>query len=83
MKVVVLDTATLPVPLTCLAWTTGWKQYPATSPDKIVDATGDTAIAVANKVQLRRADLMRMPQLQFICVGATGYDCVDVAACHD
>jgi len=83
MKVVVLDAATLPLPLRRPTWTADWIEYRAVSSDEIVDAIGDATIAITNKVPLRRADLIRTPQLQFICVAATGYDCVDVTACRD
>lgn len=83
MKIVVLDAATLPVSLTRPAWATDWVEYSAVNPGDVVNAVKDATIAITNKIPMRHADLMRMPRLKFICVAATGYDCVDVAACRD
>ncbi|MDF2913062.1 MAG: hydroxyacid dehydrogenase, partial [Pantoea agglomerans] len=35
-----------------------------------------------NKVPLRADTLQQLPELRFICVAATGYDCIDLDACR-
>ncbi|MCU0869056.1 MAG: D-2-hydroxyacid dehydrogenase [Burkholderiales bacterium] len=59
-----------------------WTEYPSTRPDQIVERLQDATIALINKSQLREAVLAQLPTLKMIGVAATGYDCVDVAACR-
>lgn len=51
--------------------------------DQVVKALAEADVAITNKVRLDRAALEQLPQLKLICVAATGYDCVDIAACRD
>lgn len=83
MKIAILDAGTLPIPLTRPAWATGWVEYWATDPGEVVSAIGDATIVITNKVPLRRSELLRMPWLRFICVAATGYDCIDIGTCRE
>ena len=53
--------------------------YPRTPPDEVVPRAEDAAVALTNKVVLSAAVLSRLPQLKYIGVTATGYNCVDAA----
>ncbi|MFM0641346.1 D-2-hydroxyacid dehydrogenase [Paraburkholderia metrosideri] len=83
MNVVILDANTLPVPVLRPSWASAWAARSTTRADDVVDALSDAAIAITNKVPIRREDLEHLPRLRFICVAATGYDCVDIEACRE
>lgn len=83
MNIVFLDGASLPSPLTRPLEATAWNAREKTSVDQVVEVLAGTDIAITNKVRLDRAALEQLPQLKLICVAATGYDCVDIAACRD
>lgn len=59
-----------------------WAEYEATTQDQLVSRLQDATIALINKVQLREPALAQLPKLEMIAVTATGYDCIDVAACR-
>lgn len=59
-----------------------WAEYAATTQDQLVSRLQDATIALVNKVQLREPALAQLPKLKMIAVTATGYDCIDVAACR-
>lgn len=59
-----------------------WTEYPSTRPEQIVERLQGATIALINKAQLREPVLAQLPDLKMIGVAATGYDCVDVAACR-
>ncbi|MFJ3470856.1 D-2-hydroxyacid dehydrogenase [Pseudomonas sp. NPDC090201] len=83
MNIVFLDGASLPSALPRPAQATVWNLREKTSPDQVLDALRDADAAITNKVRLDRATLEQLPGLKLICVAATGYDCVDIAACRD
>ncbi len=83
MNIVLLDSGTLPVPLTAPAWAGEWSGRLATRAADVVHALEDAAIAITNKVPIRAADLKRLPKLRFICIAATGFDCIDIDACRE
>ncbi|MFM0128713.1 D-2-hydroxyacid dehydrogenase [Paraburkholderia sediminicola] len=83
MNIVLLDSGTLPTPLTAPAWASEWSIRPATRAADVVHALEDATIAITNKVPIRAADLRRLPKLRFICVAATGFDCIDIDACRE
>ena len=53
--------------------------YPRTPPEEVVQRAEDAAVALTNKVVLSAAVLSQLPQLKYVGVSATGYNCVDVA----
>ncbi|WP_349886866.1 D-2-hydroxyacid dehydrogenase [Pantoea ananatis] len=83
MKIVTLDGDTLPVPPPQPAWCSDWQFRKDTAEDEIVTALKGATIAITNKVPLRAATLAQLPDLRYICVTATGYDCIDIAACKE
>jgi glycerate dehydrogenase len=50
------------------------------TPDEVVDRARGAAILVTNKARVSADVIDRSPDLRFIAVTATGYDCVDVTA---
>ena len=60
-----------------------WVSYERTAPDEVVARLKGADIAVLNKVAITRAHLEALPDLKMIALSATGYDKIDIAACHD
>ena len=85
MQIVFLDSDTIPELLPPPGWTTRWINRPATEQDTdiVVDALADADICITNKIKLTAAILAKLPRLKFVCVAATGYDCVDLQACRE
>lgn len=85
MKVVFLDSDTLPHPVERPEWVTEWVNYPATeqTTQAVVDALENADICITNKIRITPAILQSCRKLQLICVAATGYDCIDLQACRE
>lgn len=85
MKIVFLDRETFApsVELTRPATPHAWEEHLRTAPDQVAARLVGATVAITNKVPLRRATLETLPDLKFISVAATGYDCVDIDACRD
>ena len=60
-----------------------WISYDATSAEDVVARLQTADIAVLNKIAITRAQLEQLPDLKMIAISATGYDKIDLAACHD
>ena len=82
MKIVMLDGDTLPVPLPTGQQQADWEIRAQTPADDIVSSLAGATVAITNKVPLRADTLQQLPELRFICVAATGYDCIDLDACR-
>lgn len=82
MKIVMLDGDTLPVPLPTGQQQADWEMHAQTSAEDIVSSLAGATVAITNKVPLRADTLQQLPELRFICVAATGYDCIDLDACR-
>jgi len=52
--------------------------YKNTSPAKVVQRSKDADVIITNKVVIDKEILDQLPNLKYICVSATGYNCVDV-----
>ncbi len=83
MRVVFLDSASLPLGIAPPAWVSDWQDCSDTPPDQVVDAARHADALITNKVRIGRTELEQLSNLRFICVAATGYDCIDLAACRD
>lgn len=57
--------------------------FPATPLEELPERIGDTEVAIVNKLKLTRQVLQAAPKLKLICVAATGYDNIDLAACRE
>jgi glycerate dehydrogenase len=83
MNVVFLDGASLPSPMQRPAEASAWTVREKTAPEQVAEVLAHADIAITNKVRIDRLTLETLPRLKLICVAATGYDCVDLAACRD
>jgi glycerate dehydrogenase len=80
-----LDSDTIPFPIPAPAWVSQWHNHPATpqETDAVIQALGNSAICITNKIRITPAILARCPKLRYVCVAATGYDCIDLQACRE
>ena len=83
MKIVVLDGSTLNPgdnPWTGLERLGELNVHERTDQECLLERCAGADVLVTNKVPLGRETIERLPQLKFITVTATGFDCVDVEA---
>ncbi len=57
--------------------------YDRTPQELVVDRISDSELILLNKVSITRAIVERCPKLKYIGVLATGYNVIDLQACHD
>jgi glycerate dehydrogenase len=82
-QIVFLDRDSLIADIRPPAFAHRWRDYPATSPDEVVERLRGATIAITNKVPLRADAIAQLPDLKMIAVAATGTDNVDLAACRE
>jgi glycerate dehydrogenase len=83
VKIAVLDGATLNPgdnPWTGLEELGNVVVYDRTKPDQLIERARDAGILVINKVRITEEALQQLPNLKFVTVTATGFDCVDSSA---
>ncbi|MRT24965.1 D-2-hydroxyacid dehydrogenase [Enterobacteriaceae bacterium RIT697] len=83
MKIVTLDAGTLPVELIKPDYCESWVYRASTTEHELLSVLDNAEVVITNKVPLRRAVLEKLPSLRFICIAATGYDCVDIDYCRE
>ncbi|WP_034455345.1 D-2-hydroxyacid dehydrogenase [Buttiauxella noackiae] len=83
MKIVTLDGDTLPKPLKKPSWCNVWDYRGTTSKNELAAVLNNAEIVITNKVALRANLLRDLPDLRFICVTATGFDCIDTEYCRE
>lgn len=85
MKCVVLDAGTLgeDLKLDSLSEFGTLVTYQSTAPDELKTRIADADMLVVNKVRISADALDSASNLKLICVAATGYDNIDVAACRE
>lgn len=59
------------------------KIYDHTSPTEVLERIKEATIVLTNKVVISREIIEKNPQIKYIGVTATGYDCVDIIACKE
>ena len=57
--------------------------YDRTSPEEVVERIGDARIVITNKTKLTEEIFAQLPNLELVCVAATGYDVVDIVAARN
>ncbi|MCB1959642.1 MAG: D-2-hydroxyacid dehydrogenase [Rhodocyclaceae bacterium] len=81
-RIVVLEGASLDVPLRRPQGPHEWVEHAVSAPDTLRERLAGAQIAVVNKLPVRGEDLAHLPDLRMIAVSATGTDNVDLAACR-
>lgn len=85
-RIVILDGATLNPgdnPWTPIEELGSVTVFPNSTSEETIARLADADIAVTNKAVLGEAELQALPQLKFIAVTATGYDCVDITKARE
>ncbi len=84
MQISVLDAGTLgdDLDLTVLDRFGEVTVYQGTAADETVSHIGDADTVVVNKVKINADVLAKTPKLKLICIAATGFDNIDIAACR-
>jgi len=82
MKIVTLDADTLPVELQKPDFCDRWVYRKSTDERELLAVLDNAEVVITNKVPLRAEILKQLPALRFICVAATGFDCVDIDYCR-
>ncbi len=82
MKITVLDKATMgeDTPFGLLDSLGNVTIYESTSADEVINHVADAEIIVLNKVKITKETIESAKNLKLICVFATGFDNIDVAA---
>lgn len=57
--------------------------FDRTKGDELIERAHDADIIITNKVPIDKTSLSQLPKLKLICVAATGYNVVDIAACNE
>ena len=57
--------------------------YDRSSPDKIIERSGNAEIILTNKTIINKEIIVQLPKLKYIGVLATGYNIVDVNAANE
>ena len=85
MKITVLDRATLgeDTPISVLKEIGELLAYDKTAPEELLERCADSEILVLNKVKITREVMEKSKKLKLICVFATGYDNIDIAAARE
>jgi len=60
-----------------------WTEHLATATGEVTERLRGAQVAITNKVQISRSNLLDLPGLKLIVVAATGYNCVDLEACRE
>ena len=58
-----------------------WIEHDRSAVEDVVDRLGGAEVAITNKVPITAEVLAQLPDLKFVTVAATGYDCIDLGAC--
>ena len=82
-RIVFLDRNTLRAEIRPPAFAHEWREYGATRAEEVVERLEGASIAVVNKVEIREAQLARLPALRLIAVAATGTDNIDLKSCSE
>ena len=81
-KVVFLDRYAIRAPLRPLNFPHAWFEYPTTPPELLLERLEGADIAITNRVFFTKEIIQQLPELRLIAMSATGYECIDVAACR-
>ncbi len=54
-----------------------------TAPEEVLERSADADVLIVNKTRLTREHFDKLPKLRLVCVAATGYDKIDLAAARE
>ena len=59
-----------------------WIDYKVSYENEVIEKAQNADIIVTNKVPVRAHHIKNLPRLKMIAIAATGYDVIDIHACH-
>ena len=85
MKIVILDRASLgdDTPISCLSEFGEVVFYDHSTQDEAIARSSDAEVIIINKVRITRTLMEAAKGLKLVCVFATGYDNIDIAAARE
>lgn len=85
MKIVILDKASLgeDTPLSVLDKFGEVVSYDLSTPEEAIERSADADVVIINKVKITRELMCAAKSLKIVCVFATGYDNIDIAAAKE
>jgi glycerate dehydrogenase len=83
LKVVFLDRFAIRAELRPLKFPHNLFEYPTTAPEQVIERLQGATIAITNRVHFNSHIIKQLPELRLIAMSATGYECIDLAACRD
>ncbi len=85
MKVVILDKASLgeDTPFYVLDKFGQVTMFDASTPDQAIERPADADVMIINKIKVTKELLQKSKNLKLVCVFATGYDNIDIAAAKE
>lgn len=85
MKIVILDRASLgsDTPINKLSELGTLEIYENSTPSEVLERVADADVLIINKIKITREVFERAKSLKLVCVFATGFDNIDIAAAKD
>lgn len=83
MKIVFLDRQSIDANVRRPACADDWQEYPASTPEQVVERLQGAQVAITNKVPIGAGMLAALPELRLVAVAATGVNPVDLTACRN
>lgn len=85
MKIKILDSLSLgeDTPISKLSELGDLEIYPSSTPTEVIERVSDADVVVINKIKITREVIFAAKKLKLVCVFATGYDNIDIAAARE
>jgi len=83
LRIVQLESESLVANVRRPAFAHEWVEYPATTPEQVLERLRGATVAISNKVPLPRSVIEALPELRMVAVSATGTNNIDLAACRE
>ncbi len=86
MKIVFLDQSTITlddIDFSCFKKLGDYSEYPSSTEDETIERSRGAQVLIVNKVLVTRKVIQALPGLKLVCVIATGYNNVDLAAARE
>lgn len=83
LRIVQLESESLVANVRRPAFAHEWVEYPATTPEQVLERLHGATVAISNKVPLPRSVIAALTELRMIAISATGTNNIDLEACRE
>lgn len=85
LRIVFLDETSLGDDVTCSEFAAlgSYQAYPSCRQEELLSFVQEAEVVITNKMKFNRSTLEKLPALRLICITATGYDNIDIAAANE